>query len=244
MKKYLAILMMLGLPTMLLADIAAYVSKTEAEASAAFIQKQKEIKNYCAPCDDKTAETEAVKSVKAAPVKDDKKYWEVSVNGAAKDLAYIYYKTDDGRWRNVGIAVGVEVEGFVLKDEVPEFIPDDILRSGKPAATTAAAPSDNKLNGRWRWTTLVLKGGEKRDMGHAKTYYEFRADGTFSQILGAGEADEIVQKGRYEMQGDRLTTVTEDRGKTYPTVYTMSLAADGGTLMLTDPIGTHIWKRS
>lgn len=130
MKKYVAALMILALPTILLADIAAWVSKTDAEASAAFVKKQKEIKNFCAPCDDKTATSEAVKDVKAAPVKGEKDYWEVTVNGEAKDLAYIYYKTDDGRWRNVGIAVGVKVEGTNLKDEVPEFIPDAALKGG------------------------------------------------------------------------------------------------------------------
>ncbi len=61
MKKYFATLMMLVLPTIILADIAAQVSKTDAEASAALIKKQREIKNYCAPCDDKTAETETFK---------------------------------------------------------------------------------------------------------------------------------------------------------------------------------------
>ena len=116
MKKYLAVLMILVLPTILLADIAAWVTKADAEASAAFVKKQKEIKNFCQPCDDKTATTETVKDVSAAPVKGEKDYWEVTVSGEAKDLAYIYYKTDEGGWRNVGIAVGVKVEGVELKD--------------------------------------------------------------------------------------------------------------------------------
>ena len=120
MKKYFAALMILVLPTVLLADIAAWVSKADAEAGAALVQKQKEIKNFCAPCDDKTAVTEAVKDVKSAPVKGEKDYWEVSLN-----------KTDEGRWRNVGIAVGVKVEGVELKDEVPEFIPDAALKGGE-----------------------------------------------------------------------------------------------------------------
>ncbi len=243
MKKYIAALMILVLPTILLADIAAWVSKTDAEASAAFVKKQKEIKNFCAPCGDKTATTEAVKDVKAAPVKGEKDYWEVSVNGEAKDLAYIYYKTDDGRWRNVGIAVGVKVEGVELKDEVPEFIPDETLKSGKSGDTSAAASSNNKLTGRWHWTTDIFKSGAKGDMAHAKTFYEFRADGTFTEIIGEGTDLEITQKGRYDVQGDRLTTVAEIRGKSDSSAYTMQINEDGDTLTLTDFIGTHIWKR-
>ncbi len=130
MKKYFAALMILVLPTILLADIAAWVSKTDADKTVAFLKNKKEIKNYCAPCDDKSAASESVKDVTDAPVKGEKDYWEVSVNGESKDLAYIYYKTDDGRWRNVGIAVGVKVEGTELKDEVPEFIPDAALKNG------------------------------------------------------------------------------------------------------------------
>ena len=130
MKKYVAALMILVLPTILLADIAAWVSKADAQKSVVFIKKLKSIKNYCAPCGDKTGTTEEVKDVKAAPVKGEKNYWEVAVNGDSKDLAYIYYKTKGGRWRNVGIAVGVKVEGINLKDEVPEYIPDSALKDG------------------------------------------------------------------------------------------------------------------
>ncbi len=130
MKKFFAFTILLLLPTILLADIAAWVSKADAEKSAAFLKDKKEIRNFCAPCDDKTAPTETVKDVKAAPVKGETDYWEVSVNGESKDLAYIYYKTEDGKWRNVAVAVGFTIEGVDLKEEVPEFIPDDVLKKG------------------------------------------------------------------------------------------------------------------
>ena len=130
MKKYFAVLMILLLPTLLLADIASYISKADAEKAAVLVKKQKEIKNFCAPCGDATAPSETVKDVKAAAVPDTE-YWNITVNGEEKDLAYIYYKTDDGRWRNVAVALDVKVEGMDIKAEVPEFIPDKILKSGK-----------------------------------------------------------------------------------------------------------------
>ena len=129
-KIFATMFVLLVLPTVLLADIAAWVSKADAEKSAAFLKDKKEIKNFCQSCGDKTATTETVKDVKAAPVAGEKDYWEVSVNGESKDLAYIYYKTDDARWRNVAVAVGVSVDGVNIKDEVPEFIPDDVLKKG------------------------------------------------------------------------------------------------------------------
>lgn len=130
MKKYFAALTILLLPSILFADIAASVSKADAQKSVAFLKKIKRIKNYCEPCGDTTAKTEAVSEVSAAP-DGTSKYWQVSVNGSGTDLAYIYYKTKGGRWRNVGIAVGVKVEGTNLKDEVPEYIPDSALKDGE-----------------------------------------------------------------------------------------------------------------
>ncbi len=128
MKKFLIVLTILLLPTILLADIASYVSKADAEKGAVLIKKQREIKNFCGPCDDKVATTDIVKEVKAAAVPDTE-YWDVKVNGEEKDLAYIYYKTDDGKWRNIAIAIGVTVDGFDMKD-LPEFIPAAVLKKG------------------------------------------------------------------------------------------------------------------
>lgn len=126
MKKIFALLMILVLPMLLLADVASYVSKADAEKGAVLIKKQKEIKNFCGPCDDTVATTQAVKEVKAAAVPDTE-FWNVTVNGEEKDLAYIYYKTDDGKWRNIAIAIGIKVDGFDMKD-LPEFIPASALK--------------------------------------------------------------------------------------------------------------------
>ncbi len=130
MKKYLSIfLLILLLPTFILADIAVWVSKTEAEKTAVFLKTQKEFKFYQEG--DTKSDTEKIKEVKAEPVPDDASYWHVLVNGEDKDLAYIYYKTGDGHWRNVAIAEDIKVEGMDIKAEVAEFIPDSVVKNSR-----------------------------------------------------------------------------------------------------------------
>lgn len=63
-----------------------------------------------------------VTDAKAEQVTDDASYWHVLVNGKEQDLVNLYYKTEDGKWRNVAIASGVKVDGFDMK-EITEFIP-------------------------------------------------------------------------------------------------------------------------
>ena len=131
MKKIFAILMILLLPTFLFADVAVWVTKAEAEKSAVLIKKQKEIKIFCGACadqKDEKATTATVKEVKAEQVPDEAKYWHVLVNGEEQELASVYYKTDDGRWRNVAVAVGIKVEVLDISKDVTEFIPDAALK--------------------------------------------------------------------------------------------------------------------
>jgi len=109
-------------------DIAAYISKIDAEKSAALINKQKEIKIYCGGCDDKSVETKIVKDVKAEKVPGEDSYWHVLINDKEEDMAYVYSKTGDGRWRSVALAVGIKVEGVDMNKEVTEFIPNGDLK--------------------------------------------------------------------------------------------------------------------
>lgn len=223
MKKICALLTILLLPTILLADIAAWISKADAEKTAVFLKKQKEIKNYCAPCEDKTAITEAVKDVAAAPVKGEANYWEVSVNGEAKDIADIYYKTEQGQWRNVAIAVGVTVEGMDIKNEVPEFIPNEVLKmreddsndnhavaidlGGNSNSTQQTNTNDaesstagQKLQGRYKSSRGML-------------YYTFQTDGTFVKATAGGTADSVYgtqRPGTYSIQGNTITLKFSD----------------------------------
>jgi hypothetical protein len=100
------------------ADQAAYVTQKQAEKAAAFLKDKKEIRHYCAPCDDKGDKVEAVATIDAAVVDASKGYWEVKVNGEGIDLAYVYFKTKDGKWKNLAKEIGVKVS------DVPKYLPD------------------------------------------------------------------------------------------------------------------------
>lgn len=100
------------------ADQAAYVTQKEAEKTAAFLKDKTEIRHYCAPCDDKGDKTEAVSKIEAVVADASKGYWEVKVNGEGIDLAYVYFKTKDGKWKNLAKEIGVKVH------DVPKYLPD------------------------------------------------------------------------------------------------------------------------
>lgn len=99
------------------ADQAAYVSRAQAEKAAAFLKDKKEIRHYCAPCDDKGDRVEAIESVDAVDA-GYQGYWEVKVNGKGVDLAYVYFKTKKGKWKNLAKELDIKVK------DVPKHLPD------------------------------------------------------------------------------------------------------------------------
>jgi hypothetical protein len=107
----------ISLATLAFADQAAYITQKQAEKAAAFLKDKPEIRHYCAPCDDKGDKTEAVSTVEAVVADASKGYWEVKVNGEGIDLAYIYFKTKDGKWKNLAKEIGVKVH------DVPKYLP-------------------------------------------------------------------------------------------------------------------------
>ena len=92
-----------------LADQAAWITQAQAEKAAAFLKDKKEIRHYCAPCNDKGDKVEAIDTVDAAKVKDEN-YWEVRINGEGIDLAYVYFKTKDGKWKNLAKELDIKVK--------------------------------------------------------------------------------------------------------------------------------------
>ncbi len=85
---------------------------------------------FCGSCEDQKnekAESVVVAAVKAEQVPDDASYWHVVVNGNEQELVNLYYKADNGKWRNVAIAVGIKVDGFDMT-QITEFIPASALK--------------------------------------------------------------------------------------------------------------------
>lgn len=118
LKKFFAIICLSTLLAVsAFADQAAYVTQKQAEKAAAFLKDKKEIRHYCAPCDDKGDKTEAVSTVDAVVADASKGYWEVKVNGEGVDLAYVYFRTKNGKWKNLAKEIGVKVS------DVPKYLP-------------------------------------------------------------------------------------------------------------------------
>lgn len=97
------------------ADQAAYITKAQAEKAAAFLKDKKQIRHYCAPCDDKGDRVDDIDAVEAAPA-GYQQYWEVKVNGEGVDLAYVYFRDEDGKWKNLAKELNVKVK------DVPKYL--------------------------------------------------------------------------------------------------------------------------
>jgi hypothetical protein len=101
--------------TTALADQAAYITRAQAEKAAAFLKNKKQIRHYCAPCDDKGDRVEEIEMVEAAPA-GYQQFWEVKVNGEGIDLAYVYFQTKDGKWKNLAKELDLKVS------DVPKYL--------------------------------------------------------------------------------------------------------------------------
>jgi hypothetical protein len=108
----------LMLPLVVLADQAWYLTQAEAQKAVALLKNQKQIKHFCAPCGDKAVETENIEDLTLSPVGsfDD---WEVKINGKGIDLAYVYFQTKNGKWKNLARELNIDVES------VPTYLPKE-----------------------------------------------------------------------------------------------------------------------
>ncbi|MBE7517292.1 MAG: hypothetical protein HS105_11915 [Chloracidobacterium sp.] len=89
--------------------LRAYAKKISWIEAAAFLQDKKQIRHYCAPCEDKGDRVEEITTVEAVDA-GYQGYWEVKVNGEGIDLAYVYYLDKDGRWKNLAKKLGIKVK--------------------------------------------------------------------------------------------------------------------------------------
>lgn len=99
----------MGTPPVL-ADQAAWISRDAAERAAGRIEAASTIRKFCAPCGDAEWIAVPVRRVEVRNPSGD--YHEVAVNGEGLDLAYTYLP-EEGRWRNLAIAMGLNVSGVM-----------------------------------------------------------------------------------------------------------------------------------
>lgn len=102
----------LALPTTALADQCQWVSEDVARAAIKVLADQQQVVDFCEPCGaDAPSEPREITSLGFAPA-SDAKFYEVSVNGAAVDLAYLY-----AGGKNVAKAASCETTG--VSPELP-----------------------------------------------------------------------------------------------------------------------------
>lgn len=90
-----------------MADQCSYISQAEAERAALLLQKGSVVAEYCELCGDTQAIVKSVRTVSLDKVANGQ-YTQVSVNGKAVDLAYLYLQVAPGKKVNVAQAVNCE----------------------------------------------------------------------------------------------------------------------------------------
>ena len=121
------------LPLTASADQFAYLDIHEAMAALDTLDHApREVQAFCAPCGDANAPTIAVRDLGIARVRDGghsarpyadgdgRTFWEVEVNGAGIDLAYVYVQTPAG-WENLALELGLDAT------DVPRMLPPERL---------------------------------------------------------------------------------------------------------------------
>ena len=98
------------------ADQAACLTEKDANKAAEVLRVAKQLREYCAPCDDTGWRKVDIETV---DVVGGSCGTEVKVNGSGIDLAYVYVREDD-KWVNLAKVVGVKVH------DVPKVLPDDL----------------------------------------------------------------------------------------------------------------------
>ena len=129
---FLAALLAL-IPAIASADQFAYLDLKQAVAALDTLDHApREMQAFCAPCGDASAPTIAVRDLGIARVRDGghsarpyadgdgRTFWEVEVNGAGIDLAYVYVQTPAG-WENLALELGLDAT------DVPRMLPPERL---------------------------------------------------------------------------------------------------------------------
>jgi len=112
------------------ADQYQYVTLDQAVRAMKIIGTDTVVQSFCAPCGDEASRPIKVGSIEigriwegesASPYESDgRTFWEVVVNGASTDLAYLYVRRHH-KWENLALLLGLEVV------KVPRYLAVDQL---------------------------------------------------------------------------------------------------------------------
>lgn len=93
------------------ADQCAWIDEAAALKAQRILKSSPKFIEYCEPCDETAPGTPQV--AKTVDVNDagDGNYKEVSINGKAIDLAYVFVKTSDARYENLASLAGCPATG-------------------------------------------------------------------------------------------------------------------------------------
>lgn len=147
------------------ADQAAYVEKSIATKAVAILKGVPRIAHLCEPCRETKPTLEEIKTVDM--VQSDG-LWSVRVNAKGIDLAYVFYPTPDGRFRNVGLEVKADVDG------VSEYIKVELIPAQNPSGVrtpqnqTQSSPRMTEIP---RLRELASKAFDAQDYRTAAMHY-------------------------------------------------------------------------
>lgn len=149
------------------ADQAAYVEKEVATRAVSILKGVTKIAHLCEPCREANPSVEDIKQVDMTGPSDG--LWSVRVNGKGVDLAYVFYPTANGRWRNLGLEVKADVDG------VSAFISVDSARNASPNGNSAPAKTKTsnagQINEIARLRELASKAFDEKDYRTAAKHY-------------------------------------------------------------------------
>jgi hypothetical protein len=108
------------------ADQCQWLDETAAETARAILTRSPAYIEYCEPCGAKApGAPEVAKTVEVRGAGDG--YREVSVNGTAIDLAYVFVKTDAARYRNLAGLAGCPATGVSPSLDIADETPNGVL---------------------------------------------------------------------------------------------------------------------
>jgi hypothetical protein len=100
------------------ADQCAYISKEQALAAVSRLQVGQTIYQFCEPCGDRVPSQISIQDLSASTT-GSQDFWEVKVNDASIDLAYIFVNSENAN-RKVNLAAAVGCPARDVSIVLPE----------------------------------------------------------------------------------------------------------------------------